>query len=160
MMFNRRDFLKVIAAALAPLVAKPLPVFVPPREPFVKILPSLDGLYSQLGILPTDQGLSTCEGAIREILPWDGTGYPVVIENVCTFGPTKFISTIYDFNLWNFRHDDHLQPIWQHPEGKTFKSHAAWFAFRRFGEEWQSIAAASGGWLANHPAQPPSAKQE
>lgn len=146
---RRRDFLKATAGLMASLVAAPVRVFVPPREPFVYIAPGLNGLCSHLGILPSTSELNICEGKLLEIGDWDGTGYPCLVENWCTFGPgERARAWIHDFDLWNFRHDDDLGLMHRHPEGRQFSSRNAWHAYRRFGQDWRQIAKAGGGWLA------------
>ncbi len=148
-MFNRRDFLKSMAAIVAPLVVQPLAVFVPPREPFVQLgRKSLDGLYSHLGVLPVTDELSICEGRLLDIDGWDGTGYPCLVENACTFGPNPPRAWIYDFDLWNFRHDDHLQPVWKRPDFAECNSHAEWYARQRFGDDFARIVIRGGGLLS------------
>lgn len=147
-MFSRRDFLKSMAALVAPLVVKPLPVFVPPREPYVQLgRKSLDGLYSHLGVLPSTNELSICEGVLLDIDGWDGTGYPCLVENACTFGPNPPRAWIYDFDLWNFRHDDEFGPLWKRPEYAEMNSHAEWHARRRFGDSFDEIVTKGGGSL-------------
>ena len=103
-MINRRDFLKITAGLFVPLLTKPVVSLIPPRKPFVH--PSdrnrgLAGLYSHLGVLPSTRELNICEGIILEIEDWDGTGYPCLVQNVCTTGNIR--AFIYDFDLYNFR---------------------------------------------------------
>jgi hypothetical protein len=147
---NRRDFLKISIASMVPLIVPvPLRLFTPPREPFVKLgLYALDGLYSHLGVLPSTRELSICEGKLLEIGKWDGNGYPCLVENACVMGSNKPQAWIYDFDLWNFRHDDDLGPMWKHPEGKKFNSHNAWYASRRFGVDTKKIVSNGNGFLS------------
>lgn len=148
-MFSRRDFLKSMAALVAPLVVKPLPVFVPPREPFVQLgRKSLDGLYSHLGVLPSTKELSICEGLLLDIDAWDGTGYPCLVENACTFGQDKPRAWVYDFDLWNFRHDDQFGPLWKRPDYAGMNSHCEWHARRRFGDSFDEVVRQGGGHLS------------
>lgn len=148
---NRRDFFKTAFVALSPiLLPDPIRLFVPPRKCFVSLSHTpLMRLVSQLGVRPTTDALSICEGIVEVIQDWDGIGYPCLVKNVCTFGPQPPRAWIYDFDLWNFRHDDHLGPMYKHPEGKHFNSHAAWYASRRFGSDAGKIIHAGGGWLRN-----------
>lgn len=149
---NRRNFLKGIAASMASLVAVPIPAFVPPREPYVQMgLRGLDGLFGQLGITPSARFLGTCEGDVLEIGDWDGVGYPVLVSNACSFGPRGKSNQgwIYDFDLWNFRHDDHIPWAVVRENSKKFNSHAAWYAFRRFGPNVNQVVHRGGGWLRN-----------
>lgn len=148
MSFIRREFLKSVAALLAPVVVKPLQVFVPPREPYVQHRESLMGLYSHLGILPSTKELSICEGHLLEIDGWDGVGYPVLIENACTYGPEPPRVWVYDFDLWNFRHDDDFGPLHKLVDWNIFVGHHHWHAKRRFGRDFEEIARTGGGMLA------------
>ena len=146
---NRRDFFKTAFAAMgAVIVPEPLRLFIPPRLPFVTMNHTpLMRLVSQLGVMPTTDALNICEGVIEEIQPWDGIGYHCLVKNVCTFGTNPPRCWIYDFDLWNFRHDDNMGPMYKHPEGRKFNSHAAWYASRRFGGDAGKIIHAGGGWL-------------
>ena len=145
---ERREFLKAAAGLMASVVAVPVRVFVSPREPFVRHSSGLDGLYSHLGVLPSTDELNICEGQLLEIGNWDGTGFPCLIRNACTFGGEAPRAWIYDFDLWNFRHDDEFGPRWKHPEGKRFPSHAAWHAYRRFGADLRRVVIAGHGAIA------------
>lgn len=127
---DRRQFLKKSAILMAGMVALPVPVFVPPREPFVYITPGLDGLYSHLGILPSTKELSVCEGRLLEIGDWDGTGYPCLVENACSFSRVPQRAWIYDFDLWNFRHVDTFGMLLSDPFGLQFPNLSTWFAHR------------------------------
>jgi hypothetical protein len=147
MVSTRRDFLKGCAGILGLLVAEPLRLFVPPREPYVRQAPGLDGLYSHLGILPWTEELNICEGCVLDIDRWDGTGYPVLIENRCTFGGNPPRVWVYDFDLWNFRHDDAFGPIWKRPDYAGLPNHNAWHATRRFGSDFERMCRTGGGML-------------
>lgn len=142
---NRRDFLKSAIIALTPLIVEPVRLFIPPREPYVRFGHALDGVYSHLGVLPASKELNICEGALLEIEAWDGVGYPCLVQNVCTFGPNPPRAWIYDFDLWNFRHDDQ---IIHSPERLEYPNHAAWHATRRFGDDAKRIVLAGGGFLS------------
>ncbi len=144
---ERRDFLKVAAGLMASVVAIPSRLFVPPRKPFVRHSSGLDGLYSHLGVLPSTNELNICEGVLLEIGNWDGTGFPCLVQNACTFGREPPRVWIYDFDLWNFRHDD-VGPMWEHSVGRRFPSHAAWYAHRRFGTDLRSVVIAGQGAIA------------
>lgn len=110
---KRREFLKGIALLFAPLPLIPVRAFVPHRDPFVRMgRTGLSSLVSHLGVLPITEELNVCEGRILDMEAWDGIGYPVLVENACTFGRNRPRVWVYDFDLWNFRDDDHLQPIW------------------------------------------------
>lgn len=145
----RRDFIKSIAASLAIFTVNPTGIFIPPRKSFVDFYPGLNGLYSHLGMMPLTDELGGCEGNLIEIHDWDGTGYPCTIENACTFGVDKPTTLIYDFDLWNFRHDNHIHKSVLLRELSKFKNHNEWYAFRRFGEDYKKIAKISGGFLGN-----------
>lgn len=153
-MSTRRDFLKQCTGILGLLIAEPVRLFIPPREPYARQAPGLDGLYSHLGILPMTKELNICEGLICEIGDWDGTGYPVLVENVCTFGPgPRPRAWVYDFDLWNFRHDDEFQPVWKRPDFAGLPSHRAWHAIRRFGDDFERIARTGKGTLYRQMAE-------
>jgi len=149
---DRRAFLKTIAASLAAMPLIPVPVFIPPRRPFVKMnRGGLLGLVSHLGVLPTTRELNICSGRVLKIDRWDGTGYPCFVENVCTFGSGPRPSAwIYDFDLWNFRDDDHLGPLHRLSEFNGFNNHHSFYASRRFGKHWTEVVTQGGGWLRNH----------
>jgi hypothetical protein len=145
---KRREFLKVAAGLFGSLVASPAQVFSPPRECFLSLdHKGLMGLYSHLGVLPATRELSICEGRLLDIDGWDGTGYPCLVENACTFGPEPPRVWVHDFDLWNFRHDDPHQPIWKRPDFKGV-SHWLWHAKRRFGAAYNQVIEAGGGWLS------------
>lgn len=132
---NRRDFLKGVAALLAPLPHVPVNAFVPPRLPFVQMgRPGLLGLVQHLGVLPVTRELSICEGRVLDVEDWDGTGYPCLVENACTFGADRPRAWIYDFDLWNFRDLDHMGRFWSRPEVQRYTCTAAYYAHQRFGE--------------------------
>lgn len=147
---KRRDFLKTISSSLAIFTTNPISVFVPPRVPFVGFYGGKNGLYSHLGILPISDELNICEGSLLEIGNWDGTGFPCLIENICCFGFQKPKVWVYDFDLWNFRHDDNLGRDLINKKTTEFNSHAAWYAYRRFGKEYKTIAQEAGGWLGKN----------
>ena len=158
---KRRTFLKLAASLMTPLASEPLRVFVPPREIYLQHQDDrgLMSLVSPLGVLPRIRELGGCEGRVLDVDDWDGIGYPVLVENACTFGQTKPRAWTYDFDLWNFRHDDVIGRSICTAESRRFNSHAAWYAFRRFGKDTPRILREGGGWLANttnrpsHPGQ-------
>lgn len=147
---QRREFLKFSAGALAAAITQPLELFVPPRDPYLQHQDSrgLYSLVSHLGVFPVSRELGICEGKVLEIGDWDGVGYPCLVENACQFGPNPSRVWVYDFDLWNFRHDDELGVWWRHPAGRHFKNHAAWFAQRRFGRDLKEVVMQGGGCLA------------
>ena len=146
----RREFLKLAAALMAPLASEPLRVFVPPREIYLQHQSDggLLSLVAHLGVLPSTNELSICEGQVLEVGDWDGIGYPVLVENACTFGKDKPRVWTYDFDLWNFRHDDDIPREVCIAESRRLNSHAAWYASRRFGRDTRKIVTEGGGWLA------------
>lgn len=153
-MSTRRDFLKQCGGILGILIAEPIRLFVPPRDPYVYQARGLDGLYSHLGVLPCTKELNICEGSLLEIGDWDGVGYPCLVENRCTFGPgSPPRAWIYDFDLWNFRHDDEFQPVWKRPDFAGLPSHRAWHAIRRFGDDFERIARTGKGTLYRQMAE-------
>jgi len=131
------------------LAAMRLRLFVPPREPYVAFNGGLDGLYSHLGIFPASKELSTCEGRLLKIAKWDGIGYPALIQNACSFGAKPPEVWVYDFDLWNFRHDDDLMAQIGKPaflaECRRHNGWGIWYAHRRFGNDMPRIAIAAGG---------------
>jgi len=145
---TRRTFLKIVASLMAPMIDVPIRAFVPPRDPFVHHAIGLDGLYSHVGILPITRELNICEGLLLDIGDWDGTGYPCLVQNACTFGKSPPQVWIYDFDLWNFRHDDHLDPPRNVCHGHRFQSHSAAHAYRRFGKGLRTVVMAGRGPLA------------
>mgnify|MGYP006935478883 CR=1 FL=1 len=147
----RRDFLKAIAAVLAPLPLIPVSAFVPPRNPYIQMgKHGLMGLVSHLGVLPVTTEINICEGRILDIDGWDGTGYPVLVENACTFGSEKPRAWIYDFDLWNFRDLDHMTRFWARPETQRYQSMAAFYAHQRFGDGVVQTIALGGGSLSRN----------
>lgn len=94
--------------------------------------------------------LSICEGNLLEIEDWDGIGYPCLVSNACTFGPNPPRVWIYDFDLWNFRDDDFLGPLWKLPEYDNFPNHNAFFAHRRFGSHVADVVHKGGGFLKQY----------
>lgn len=147
---NRRDFFKSVATLLAAIHTVPITSLVPPRSPYVRLgRRSLWSMVSHLGVLPSTNELSVCEGSLLDIEPWDGTGFPCLIANACSFGPNRERVWVYDFDLWNFRDDDHLGRLHELPEYQHFNSHASFYAARRFGENLPDVVKSGNGWLRN-----------
>lgn len=150
---KRRDFVKSLAVAMAALSSVPVHAFVPPRNPFVRMNRGngLESLVQHLGVCPSSPGLSTCEGTILDMEDWDGTGYPCLVRNACSFGPDPSKVWVYDFDLWNFRDDDYLDGHgiyrWQLLEKYGFQNTHSFYAWRRFGPNVQRVVERGGGWL-------------
>jgi len=101
--------------------------------------------------LPVSTELNICEGRLLEIGNWDGTGYPCLIENACTFGNNPPKVWIYDFDLWNFRHDldnKNLKNKSANRITKKFVNMHAWHAYRRFGNDFERIIKTGDGMLS------------
>lgn len=148
---DRRSFLGFCAGLLSAAIIKPAAAFVPPRAPFVHVGRGLDGIYSHLGVLPVSPELGVREGQLLEIRDWDGVGYPCLVRNVCC-GANAPEAVIYDFDLWNFRHDDGLHDAVgrdaYNREVRRYNSLSGWYAHRRFGDDAVDIIRQGGGWLA------------
>ena len=149
-MVNRREFLASCVGLLSASIARPAKLFIPPREPYVYLAPSLMGLYKHLGVLPVSEELSICEGMLREVQDWDGVGYPCVVENACCSSPGR-CAVVYDFDLYNFRHDDALRERMgrdaYNAQIRLYNNHAGWYAHRRFGADAFGLIREGGGWL-------------
>lgn len=159
---KRRDFIKSIAFALSGLSIVPVEAFVPPRKPFVRMgRPGLGSLVEQLGVCKSYTGLSICEGEVIDMEDWDGTGYPCLVENRCSFGPNPSRDWIYDFDLWNFRDDDYIDrphygpQMWSILREHGFQSTNAFYAWRRFGPHVHKVVSNGGGWLKLPGVLPP-----
>lgn len=138
-MMDRRDFLKTTGGVFAALLIKPVISLVPPRRPFVQVLPGLSGLYAHLGLLPSTRELNICEGHILEIEEWDGTGYPCLVENACSSHPQR--TYIHDFDLYNFR-------FYQNEYHNTLRLPSRYAClYKRFGEDAETLAKTGGGWV-------------
>ena len=146
---KRRSFLKLAAGLMAPAIGLPVPSLIPPREPYVLLDRGLNGLVSHLGVLPITDELNMCEGSLLEIGQWDGTGFPCLVRNACRFGGHNPAIWIYDFDLWNFRHDDELREQMGQKRFMAacqyYNSHAALHAVRRFGDDITTVVRHGGG---------------
>lgn len=136
--------------ALAGLIALPLPVFVPPREPFIRIYRSLDNLYTTLGIFPYSKDADIYDSRLIEIGKWDGKGFPCLLRKTYKNAPPPV--WYYDFDLYNFRHYDDLDDDLREQIRRTgvcplepIRRHVM---EERFGKDWLRVAKAGGGYLS------------
>lgn len=95
MLLNRREFLRLAAAASAAGLI--IPAWMPPREPYV----SKGAMVTYVGQwgTPEARAVSVC-GFVAEVGEWDRIGYPVKTQvHTGRFGTPPEFMDVYDFNL-------------------------------------------------------------
>ena len=131
MKVSRRSFLKLIGAAVATGVA--VPAFAKNRAPYVLVGESV----SHIGRCP---GGFIGGKVVKEILPWDGCGYPVMLHSGIYGGRARPLERYYDFDLVNFRREL-PERFWSLPGSKRYPNVHTYVRTQRFGE---TIAEAMG----------------
>jgi len=89
---TRRRFLQLLGAAFASGVS--VPALSMGREPYVHVGSCVDYIG------PSGEGSRSFIGGklVRAVHPWDGTGYPVDVDNG-VFGKGRALERFYDFEL-------------------------------------------------------------
>ncbi len=125
---TRRQFLKSLASGIA-VATLPMPlVFDRRRPPFVESGELVDYIG---GRRPSGM---IGGASVKEILPWDGTAYPVILR-IHSYPPKEIIH--YDCDLFNFIKD--LPPrFWHNPANKIYPNVHTWARVQRFGEDVES----------------------
>ncbi|WP_443190931.1 hypothetical protein [Pseudomonas indica] len=120
-MITRRTLLKLFS--LAPAAGLLPPVLQGPRAPYV-----LQGdLADYIGYHP---GGFIGAMPVREVLPWDGVGYPV---RLLDHGFPSSIVTYYDVDLADLRKEVPKR-FWHDPANSHFPNVHTWLRMQRYGE--------------------------
>lgn len=121
MTISRREFLKLSVAAT--IAGAAIPAFAMGREPYVL----QEECVSHIGLTGGFIG----SAKIKEILPWDGVGYPVILRDQGFCGH-DMPEPIYDSELCNFNRE--LPPdFWANHRG--YHNVHAWVREQRYGED-------------------------
>lgn len=133
---NRRDFLKLSAAAVAVGIA--IPAFAAGREPYVQ---EGEGVI-HIGLA----GGFTGGAIVKEVLPWDGVGYPCVVWDQGFHTPRRTMpEPIYDTDLCASL-SEISNDFWSRHDYREYPNVHAWVREQRYGEDprtfWQRRDAA------------------
>lgn len=122
-LISRRTFLKGLAA-LAATYGVNLSAFSGEREPYVLV----GDVVNHIGPAP-----GFCGGQlVVKVLPFDGTGYPVVtLDN--GFSNPSGEETYYDVDLANF-HKDIPANFWHDKANSVYPNVHTWLRMKRYGE--------------------------
>ena len=124
---SRRRFLQLLGAAFASGVS--VPALSVGREPYVQ----LGDIVSYIG--PYGKGSNSFIGskAVRAVHAWDGTGYPVDVDNNC-FGAHNALERFYDFELSDLSTEVPAQ-LWHSEENRRLYNNVhTYVRTKRFGE--------------------------
>ncbi|MFI8748864.1 hypothetical protein ACIGG6_02495 [Vreelandella lionensis] len=124
---SRRRFLQLLGALFASGVR--VPALAMGREPYVQ----LGDVVSYIG--PRGEGSNSFMGgqSVRAVHPWDGTGYPVDVDNNC-FGSHRALERYYDFELSDFCRDVPAK-FWHSEENRRLYNNVhTYVRAKRFGE--------------------------
>lgn len=133
-MLTRRTFLKLIGIAAA--ASAVVPALVLGRAPYV--LPG--EVVDFIGHRPAG-GRTAFTGArvVREVLPWDGVGYPVLVDNGA-FGKYHALEKFYDADLAAMLREVPAR-FWSMPESAGYPNVHTWIRRQRFGESMEEAIA-------------------
>lgn len=124
---SRRRFLQLLGAAFASGVS--VPALSMGREPYVQVGDCVDYIG------PSGKGSRSFIGgkAVRAVHPWDGTGFPVDLQNGF-FGRHGALERFYDFELCNFSKE--VPPRFWHSEenSRLYNNVHTYVRTKRFGE--------------------------
>jgi len=123
---TRRQFLKGFAATALALGIS-VPAFSSNRNPYV----SVGEVVDYIGPHPA----KLCIGLwVKEVGLWDGTGYPVVVEQGGYYGPKPPLAICYDCDL-AVMHKEYPANIWHDPENRRkYPNVHTYIRMKRFGE--------------------------
>ena len=124
MNITRRRFLQLVGVALASGVN--VPAFASGRDPYVK-----EGeVASFIGHCP---GGFVGGQQVRQILPWDGVGYPVDLMNNA-YGKHLTTERFYDFDLADLRREVPPRFWWLEENRRRYNNVHTYIRVKRFGE--------------------------
>ena len=118
---SRRTVLKGLAT-IAATAGWSVPAFSSQRQPYV----SQGEVVGHIGATPGFIGGQF----VKEVLPWDGVGYPVV---TLTNGYPGEPDIYYDVDLCSFEREV-PKKFWHAPENNIYPNVHAWVRMKRFGE--------------------------
>lgn len=126
---SRRGFLKTLGALVGAGLAAP--AFAAVREPFVTEGEAVGSIVWHLW----DDQLIAPSGPmiVHEVLPWDGTGYPIILRQCCYREVCDLYRGWYDFEWSNLRRDV-PQQFWALPGADRYPNVHAYVREQRFGE--------------------------
>lgn len=126
---TRRSFLKLFASAVA--IGAVVPAMDINRLPYVTLGESVSYIG---GRGPNGESQGFIGGtSIRNILPWDGVGYPVEVWNGI-YGSGSGLETYYDFDLANFYREVPDQFWWSEENCRKYPNVHTYVREKRFGE--------------------------
>jgi hypothetical protein len=123
MNISRRDFLRIIASAIA--TGTLVPAFAKQRAPYVLEGDVVDFVGRHPGGFIGGQ-------LVHKVDDWDGVGYPVLCWTN-GYGSGRTLERYYDFDLANFRREIPAQ-FWAMPGATKYPNVHTWLREQRFGE--------------------------
>tara|TARA_B100000929_G_C15296773_1_gene348930 strand:- start:122 stop:553 length:432 start_codon:yes stop_codon:yes gene_type:complete len=124
---TRRRFLQLLGAAFASGVS--VPALSMGREPYVQ----LGDIVSYVGAQGDSGVRFTGAKAVRAVHPWDGTGYPVDVDNG-VFGKGQALERFYDFELSDLGREVPAN-FWHSEENRRLYNNVhTYVRTKRFGE--------------------------
>lgn len=124
---TRRRFLQLLGAAFASGVS--VPALSMGREPYVQ----LGDIVSYVGAQGDSGVRFTGAKAVRAVHPWDGTGYPVDVDNG-VFGKGRALERFYDFELSDLGREVPAN-FWNSEENRRLYNNVhTYVRTKRFGE--------------------------
>ncbi|HCL24235.1 MAG TPA: hypothetical protein DHW46_11690 [Halomonas sp.] len=124
---TRRRFLQLLGAAFASGVS--VPALSMGREPYVQ----LGDIVSYIGAQGDSGVRFTGAKAVRAVHPWDGTGYPVDVDNGL-FGKGRALERFYDFELSDLGREVPAK-FWHSEENRRLYNNVhTYVRTKRFGE--------------------------
>ncbi len=124
---TRRRFLQLLGAAFASGVS--VPALSMGREPYVQV----SDIVSYIGAQGDSGVRFTGAKAVRAVHPWDGTGYPVDVDNGL-FGKGQALERFYDFELSDLGREVPAK-FWHSEENRRLYNNVhTYVRTKRFGE--------------------------
>jgi hypothetical protein len=124
-MITRRSFLKLLGLAAA--AGAVIPALDMRRLPYV----NAGEVVSWIGHCPHPDAFIGGK-VVREVLPWDGVGYPVLVCNGA-YGQHRALERYYDVDLAAFNREV-PRNFWHKPENRRFPNVHTWLRMQRYGE--------------------------
>lgn len=132
---TRRRFLQLLGAAFASGVS--VPALSVGREPYVQV----SDIVSYVGPHGADSNAFIGGQLVRAVHAWDGTGYPVDVDNNC-FGPHRVLERYYDFELSDLSREVPAN-FWHSEENRRLYNNVhTYVRTKRFGESIEEAVTA------------------